>query len=219
MKKLRSVVALLWAVAFAAAAFYAWSGGTFIGEVQSAVTAAPRYSLLIFLGAYVIRPLLLVPDSLMLVAGSALFGPFVGWIAGYFGENISALIAFSLSRFLGRAWASRSENEFVKKLDAAVSKRGVTTLMFLRLIPIAPFDAINYGAGLTSMPYRTFILGTVIGIIPALTVYVALGSSLSDPRFLAAAFVILVFISIKLYAMRKILPDVYELGLHHHRSN
>ncbi len=110
-----------------------------------------------------------------------------------------------------------SHIEFVRKLEAAVTKRGFVTLMFLRLIPIAPFDPINYGAGLTSMSYRTFIAGTAFGIIPALLVYVFLGSALTDPRLLVPGLLILLFIIFKLLAIRRLAPDIYELGTHHHR--
>lgn len=216
MPTLRVLVACAWLFIVAALALYAYAGGSPFNDVRTFVTHAPEYGFFLFLCAYAVRPLLLIPDSLMLVVGSATFGPLYGFIGGYIGENVSALIAFSLSRLLGAKWASRSHIEFVRKLERTVTKRGFLTLMLLRLIPIAPFDAINYGAGLTSMRYRTFILGTLLGVIPALTVYVLLGGALTNPKLLIPALIILAFVAIKLAAMRKLLPDIYSLGTHHH---
>lgn len=216
MVTLRIAATIGWAVVLLCAGFYVYNGGALLTDIQRFVTMWPKYSFLVFLLAYTIRPILLIPDSVMLLIAGATFGPWIGFLGGYLGENISALVAFSISRFLGDKWASRSHIAFVRKLDAVVARRGFTTLMFLRLIPIAPFDPINYGAGLTSMSYRTFITGTALGVIPALVVYVLLGSAIVNPKLLLVAGVITLFICIKLFAMRSIAPDVYALGWHHH---
>jgi uncharacterized membrane protein YdjX (TVP38/TMEM64 family) len=48
------------------------------------------------------------------------------------------------------------------------------TVLIMRLI-LLPFDAVNYGCGLTSMRQRDFAIGTFIGILPALISFVLLG--------------------------------------------
>jgi len=219
MASVRKIVAIGWITILVLTALYIYNGGSLFSDIKQFVALYPKYSFLLFLLAYAIRPILLIPDSVMLIIGGATFGPWIGFLGGYIGENISALVAFSLSRFLGEKWASRSRIEFVRKLDAVVAKRGFKTLMFLRLIPIAPFDPINYGAGLTSMSYRTFIAGTVLGVIPALAVYVLFGSALADPKLFLVAAVLTIFICIKIFAIRHIAPDIYALGWHHHSRN
>lgn len=217
MVALRVLAACGWFFVLVALGIYVWNGGSVIADIRAFIAQAPAYAFLFFLIAYAVRPIILVPDSVMLVIGGAAFGPLLGFLGGYIGENVSALIAFSISRFLGNKYASRSHIAFVRKLDAAVSRRGFRTLMFLRLIPIAPFDPINYGAGLTSMSYRTFIAGTALGVIPALAVYVLLGSAIANPKFILVAVIIMTFISVKLFAIRKIAPDIFAVGTHHHR--
>ena len=216
MRNLRVVATVGWVSVLVFVGLYIYNGGSLFEDIKQFIIAWPEYSFLIFLLAYAIRPILLIPDSVMLMIGGATFGPWVGFLGGYLGENISALIAFSISRFLGDKWASHSRIEFVRKLDKVVTKRGFKTLMFLRLIPIAPFDPINYGAGLTSMSYRTFFAGTALGVVPALVVYVLLGSALANPKLLIVAVVLTLFICIKLFAMRSMAPDIYALGWHHH---
>lgn len=216
MYTLRITATLAWFFVLVAAGIYVYTGGSLVEDVKYFVARWPEYSFLLFLCIYAIRPILLIPDSVMLVIGGVTFGPWIGIIGGYIGENVSALIAFSISRFLGNKWASHSHIEFVRKLDAVVQRRGFITLMILRLIPIAPFDPINYGAGLTSMSYRTYILGTALGVIPSLTVYVLIGSAFTNPKLLIIAVVLTIFICIKLIALRSLTPDIYALGWHHH---
>ncbi|MEK7509089.1 MAG: TVP38/TMEM64 family protein [Patescibacteria group bacterium] len=216
MHQIRATAAIAWLIVLIGVGSYVYQGGSLFEDVRDFVTHYPEYSFVAFLIAYAVRPILLIPDSIMLVIGSVTFGPWIGWVGGYIGENVSALIAFSISRFLGDKWASHSHIKFVRKLDKAVTRRGFLTLMYLRLIPIAPFDPINYGAGLTSMSYKTFITGTMLGVIPALTVYVLMGNAITNPKLLIPAAVLLVFISIKMLAIRHIAPDIYSLGFHHH---
>ena len=216
MHTLRAITTVLWFAILLSVGVYVYNGGSLLEDIKQFVMLYPQYSFFLFLCAYAIRPILLVPDSVMLVIGGATFGPWIGILGGYIGENVSALIAFSISRFLGNKWASHSHIDFVRKLDKVVQRRGFITLMILRLIPIAPFDPINYGAGLTSMSYRTYILGTALGVIPSLTVYVLLGSAIANPKLLIVALVLTIFICIKLVAMRSLTPDIYALGWHHH---
>jgi uncharacterized membrane protein YdjX (TVP38/TMEM64 family) len=216
MQNLRITATVIWFCVLTAAGIYVYMGGSLVEDIKYFVARWPEYSLLLFLIAYAIRPVLFIPDSIMVFIAGATFGPWLGFVAAYIGENMSALIAFTISRFLGNSWVSHSHLEFVRKLDRVVTRRGFKTLMFLRLIPIAPFDPINYGAGLTSMSYRTFIAGTALGVVPALTVYVVLGSSVTNPKLLIVAAILTAFICIKLFAMRSVAPDVYALGWHHH---
>ncbi len=216
MQKIRIFATVAWFFVLVTAGIYVYQGGSLVADVKYFVARWPEYSFLLFLLAYAFRPIVFVPDSIMVIIAGATFGPWIGFLAAYIGENMSALIAFTISRFLGNSWASRSHLEFVRKFDKVVTRRGFKTLMFLRLIPVAPFDPINYGAGLTSMSYRTFIAGTMLGVIPALIVYVILGSSIANPKLLIVAAVLTAFICVKLFAMRSIAPDVYALGWHHH---
>ncbi len=68
----------------------------------------------------------------------------------------------------------------------------------VRLIPVLPFTAINYTAGLTGLPLRAYVVGTAIGIIPGTVAFVALGAYSTDlgswPIFAAVTALILLTI-------------------------
>jgi len=86
--------------------------------------------------------------------------------------NIGATAAFLLARALGREGIERLLGGRLKGLDAATGQHGFVGLLILRLIPLVPFNALNFGAGLTAMRWRDYVLATVIGILPGTIVYV-----------------------------------------------
>src|SRR3954468_19970373 len=96
----------------------------------------------------------------------------------------SALLAYWLAERFGRPLARRLVG--ARRLDKAedlMEIGGAATLLSLRLIPLIPYNAICYAAGITRVPLVRYSWTTVVGIIP-LTVLVAyLGSRLKSPDF------------------------------------
>lgn len=96
----------------------------------------------------------------------------------------SALLAYWLAERFGRPLAERLVG--VRRLERAeelMEKGGAATLLALRLIPLIPFNAICYAAGITRVPVGRYSWTSVVGIVP-LTVLVAyLGSRLESPDF------------------------------------
>jgi len=112
---------------------------------------------------------------------AVLFGPFIGWIYTYIGENLSATVAFFAARYFGRNFVKENENAFIQKYDKKLKTNGFETVLILRLIPLFPFDFVNYASGLSSIKYRHYIFATLLGVIPGLTAYIFLGGSLTNP--------------------------------------
>ena len=68
------------------------------------------------------------------------------------------------------------ENDKLKNIQELLKDNGFLMILLLRLIPLFPFDLISYGAGLTKISYKDFALGTLIGTIPGILVFVNLGA-------------------------------------------
>ena len=82
----------------------------------------------------------------------------------------------------------------VARLDALLGRRGIAAVVAVRLVPVLPFTAINYAAGLTSVRTRDYAIGTAVGIVPGTFSFVALGAFGSTPgpwRFLIPAAVLI----------------------------
>jgi uncharacterized membrane protein YdjX (TVP38/TMEM64 family) len=130
----------------------------------------------IYIVLYTLRPLILFPASLLTIASGLIFGPWLGILFTIIGENASANFAFLISRWLGRSWIDEREQGRLKSWDQKIRENAISSVLIMRLIYL-PFDAVNYGCGLTSMRQRDFFLGTLLGIMPGLVSFVLLGGA------------------------------------------
>ena len=135
-----------------------WAGGVVFALTYAAITLTPA------------------PKNVLSVAAGLVFGFGDALVLVYAGALLGAAAAFGLGRALGRAAVERYTGSRVARLDELVRRRGLMAIIGVRLIPVIPFTAINYGAGLTAVRRRDYALGTALGIIPGTVAYVALGA-------------------------------------------
>ncbi len=191
---MKKYLALIWLVLLGVAIYYlrdfATSNSYSIGEalkeiikiLQSYIADAGIYAGIIYIFIYTIRPLIFFPTSILTPISAVLFGPVLGWIFTYIGENFSASVAFFVGRYFGGNVTEKFK--ILKKLDGSISESPFITVLFLRMVPLFPFDFVNFGLGVTKISFRWYILGTLLGVIPGLTAYIFLGTSITNPVFL-----------------------------------
>lgn len=140
----------------------------------------------------------LVPRTLLSLVGGLLFG----WISGtgyvLLGVTLGAMFAFGLGRLLGREFVARRLRGRISQIEQAVAGRGVLSVIVCRMIPVVPFCVSNYIFGTTSMRLRPFVLGTILGALPATLAYAALGSATAhgNARGMTAAGVVVAALGI-----------------------
>jgi uncharacterized membrane protein YdjX (TVP38/TMEM64 family) len=86
------------------------------------------------------------------------------------------------------------------------SNRGFLIILMLRLIPLLPFDVISYGAGLSKVKYKAFIIATCIGIIPGVVIYTNIGDKSSNPfslDFVVSILLLFAILAFSLYFKKK----------------
>lgn len=125
----------------------------------------------VFVALYAGATALAFPGSLLTIGGGAVFGFGWGVVFNTIAANIGANAAFGLARALGRDGIERLVGKRLAGLDRATQRHGFTGLLILRLIPLVPFNALNFGSGLTAMRWRDYALATVIGIFPGTLIY------------------------------------------------
>ncbi len=136
-------------------------------DVLRASTAAPA----LYVVAYAVATALALPGSILTIVGGAVFGFGWGAVLVTIGANLGASAAFALARGLGRDGIERLLGKRLAGLDKATADHGFMGLLVLRLIPLVPFNALNFGSGLTALRWRDYAVATVIGILPGTLVY------------------------------------------------
>ena len=129
---------------------------------------------LIYIMIYTVRPLVFFPATLLTVASGLIFGPWLGILFTIVGENASANLGFVLSRWLGRGAVKSRLHGVMGRWDEKLERNGLLAVLTMRLVML-PFDAVNFGCGLTAIRHRDYAVGTFIGILPSLIGFVLLG--------------------------------------------
>jgi len=156
-----------------------------------------------FMVIYIIQTALSLPGAaIMSLASGAIFGTIMGTIYANIAATVGATLAFLVTRYLLRDAVMDKFGGKLEGMNRELEARGLSYLLFLRLVPLFPFFLINLAAGLTRLPLRVFFLGTMLGIVPGGFVYVNAGASLAaidslsgiaSPRVLGAFALLGVF--------------------------
>lgn len=134
-----------------------------------------------FVGLYAGLTLLLVPGALLTLAAGVLFGPAWGAVLAFAGGVLGSSTAFLVGRALGREAVERLTGERLRRVDRWLADHGVLTLALVRIVPGVPYSLLNYAAGLTGIPGRQYVKGSLLGLVPGAVAYAALGGTLHDP--------------------------------------
>ncbi len=164
-----------------------------------------------FIGVYIATTALSLPGAtlLTLLAG-ALFGAVKGTLIVNIGATGGAALAFLGARFLFKDWVESKFGEKLKPLQSGFEKNAFNYMLFLRLVPLFPFFLVNLSSGITRIPLATFVLGTMIGILPGSFVYANAGSNLASIdslKDIASPQVLGAFALLGLFAL---IPTIYQ---------
>ena len=117
--------------------------------------------------------------SYLTLIGGAIFN----WLAlpvVIISATIGATIIFILSKSILANYFSKKIIKKYKGLEKGFSKNHFYYLLFLRLIPFAPFFIVNVLAGIVNMRIISYVFATFIGIIPGTTIYIFTGITFSE---------------------------------------
>lgn len=187
----------IFVVILATGALLAFRLGLFSPHFREALQAALRelgpWAPLAFAAIKVITVVLALPSAPVTFTGGVLFGPVWGTVINVAAATFGASCTFFIGRGLGREAVEQRLHGQLKALDEGLAKDGLAFMLFLRLVPLFPFNAINYGAGLTRMTFKDYFVGTLVGIIPGAAIFTYLGSAASEssPRKLLAGLALL----------------------------
>lgn len=148
--------------------------GERLGALREWIESLGALGPVVFIVLYIVAVVAAFPGSVLGVGAGALFGSVVGVIAVSIGSTIGASAAFLIARYFARdataRWLLRSEK--FKKLDSMTEKHGAIMVALTRLVPIFPFNLLNYGFGLTRVPLWTYVFWSWLCMLPGTIVYV-----------------------------------------------
>jgi len=129
---------------------------------------------LVFIGLYAVATVFAIPGSALTIMGGAIFGSLWGIVVVILGATLGATLAFLISRYFAREAIVKclSGNEKFQKLDDLTKKHGAIIVAITRLVPIFPFNILNYGFGLTNVSLSTYVGWSFLCMIPGTALYV-----------------------------------------------
>ena len=139
--------------------------------LDSIESHGPVTARLIYVAVYIVGTVLLLPGTVLSFAGAVLFGAYEGTLYTWMGAVVGSTLSFLLARWLGRDFVERLFAGRFAAFDQRIREHGFTGLLIIRLLPVFPFNAVNFGCGLTGIRLRDYVLATAIGIVPGTFVY------------------------------------------------
>lgn len=148
-----------------------FDAATLANWVEDAGAAGP----VVFVAAYAAATVLFLPGALVTLAGGALFGPVWGTVWNLTGATLGSAMAFLMARYLAADWVSRRAGPRLQRLNAGVADEGWRFVAFVRLVPLFPFNLLNYALGLTRIGFATYVVASAVFMLPGALAYTWLG--------------------------------------------
>jgi len=138
----------------------------------------------------------LVPVMLLIAATGIAFGPVLGPVYAMAGCLASASTGFVLGRWIGLRRLEQLGGERITQVTRGLKRNGTLAVFLVRKVP-APFTLVNIVVGASTVGYRDFIIGTVLGMGAIVVAVAGFGYQLtkamrspSPATFIAAALFI-----------------------------
>ena len=132
---------------------------------------------IIYVLAYVLRPVLFFPATLLTLAAGYLYGPFFGVAIVMVASNLSSMVAYFIGRFFGAGILDRSSGTGVLQQYAdRLRRNSFETVLVMRFI-FLPYDLVSYFSGFLRVRWQGFLLATILGSIPGTISFIMFGAS------------------------------------------
>ncbi|UCD56667.1 MAG: TVP38/TMEM64 family protein [Candidatus Hydrogenedentota bacterium] len=148
--------------------------GDKLGALRDWIGGLGAWGPAIFVFLYAAAVVAALPGSALTVAAGALFGSVIGVIVVSIASTLGASLSFLVARYFAREAVSRwlSTKEKFQKLDRLTEEQGAIIVALTRLVPLFPFNLLNYGFGLTRVRFWTYVFWSWLCMLPGTVLYV-----------------------------------------------
>lgn len=143
--------------------------------LESAIRGLGWWAPFAHVALFAIGTVFLVPGTLFGLAGGVLFGPVWGTLLNLAGATLGATAAFLVARYLAADWVRAKIAGQLERLVAGVEAEGWRFVALTRLVPLVPFNILNYALGLTRIPLITYVAASFICMVPGTLAYTWIG--------------------------------------------
>lgn len=150
--------------------FIIWrTGGKYWFDLKSMTHALQDFGKLapvVYILLRMVGVVILFPSIPLDGAGGVVFGPILGTVYAVIGSGAGALISFYLAHVLGREAMTRLLKRDISFCDMCTECHLFYVILAARLLPMVSFAVISYGAGLTQISTKGFLISTLLGMLP-----------------------------------------------------
>lgn len=215
MKQTRLLKFTIIAAIILAAAFLMQKIG--VSELRELIGEHVLFAPMIYVLCFAILPIFLFPVPILAVVAGTAFGLFAGSLYTIIGAMINSVLMFYIARFLGfrtvSAFTQNSKSKILKTLGEPGGK--FSLILILRLMPLVPYNALNYACGVMNVSLRDYVVATFVGIVPATFIMVNLGEKALDMRsngFIIACVLMAALVVLSSWGAKKIRARRGDLG-------
>lgn len=136
---------------------------------------AGAWAAVAFIALYAAATVMFLPGSVLTLAAGVIFGPVEGALYSLIGATLGATLAFLVARYLAGDFVSRKVGGRLGQLMDGVDAEGWRFVAFVRLVPLFPFNLVNYALGLTRIGLGQYVIASAVCMLPGALAYAWLG--------------------------------------------
>ncbi len=155
-------------------------GGIDPQQLQAYLNKTGIFAPIIYIVIYTICTLLILPSTPLNLTGGAIFGLWEGTLWTTIAALVAAIAAFAFTRTLGRELIAQKLAGRWQAVEAEIRLGGLFYVFAIRLLPIIPYGLVNFVAGLTSIRFKDYFIGTLLGTVPGVLPFVMMGAGISQ---------------------------------------
>lgn len=191
----------------AAIAWFATHRSYFVAaHLEAELQGLGRWAPAAFVALYAAATVLFVPGSVMTLLGGALFGPLWGTMWNLIGAVLGATLAFVAARYVAADFVARRAGGRLKALITGVQSEGWRFVAFVWLVPLFPFNLLNYALGLTRISLAQYVIASAICMLPGAFAYTYLGYAGREAAAHGAGAIRNIALAVGLLAAAALLP-------------
>jgi uncharacterized membrane protein YdjX (TVP38/TMEM64 family) len=154
-------------------------GGVNQKDLQLWLQQMGMWAPILYILIYSIATICILPSTPLNLTGGAIFGSVWGTVWTSIAAIFAAVLSFGFSRTIGRKLVEQKLAGKWESIDREMHQGGFFYMFAIRLLPLIPYGIVNFAAGLTSIKFRDYFLGTLLGTVPGILPFVMMGAGLT----------------------------------------